>query len=333
MAMTTNHGLDQMPDVAPRSDIDCFDPTPRHYREALDWFLKLREKDLDTNPLFEKWKASDPSNEYAFAEVEALFSSSARVTQEAEYYFRPRQKPNRVWRRWMRGGFALAASFVLFLAVPPIPPLSYMRADATTGAGEMRQVRLKDGSLVTLNTRSAIKTDLDDKDRNVTLLGGEAFFDVAKDPSRPFRIKAGVAGVEVLGTKFNVHIEDGQTRISVVQGHVKIYRASNPENAVLLTPGQAADVSESGIARQSTSTSDLAWRNRELVFSYTPLRKVVHELNRYRVAPIYITDGSLGSSMVVGVFRTDAPDDAVRIIQRNLGMRSINLPTGHTFLY
>jgi transmembrane sensor len=321
------------PESEAHFDLDRFDPADLHYREALNWLLRLREREVVPCPEFEDWKARDPDHELAFAEMEALFNSSARAAHEAEYFFDPKSRTRRITRRWIQGGLALAASWVLFLALPPIPPLRYLRADAATGTGDVRTVRLQDGSQVTLNTRSAMDVKFDSHGRGAELLGGEAYFEIARDSTRPFQIQAGNAHVRVLGTKFNIYIEDDQTKIVVTHGRVEINSTKHPNDVAYLTEGQAAYVTASGITRQEGTKADTAWRNKKILFSYTPLRKVVHDLNRYRSAPIYIANGALGNSIVTGIFRTDDPEDSIRIIRRTLGIKSLTLPTGHTFLY
>ncbi|WEK45179.1 MAG: FecR domain-containing protein [Candidatus Andeanibacterium colombiense] len=330
--------LEDIPEIAggPRASLSAFAPTVAEYDAASDWLLRLRERDLETSREFEQWKLASPTHEYAFAEVEALFALSARPAQEAEYFYDSRERPRR-WpsRRWRWASMVIAASLALLLALPFAPNLGYLGADAATATGELRTVRLADGSRVTLNTASAIDADVTGgTTRKVTLRGGEAYFEVVHDPARPFLVHAGNADVRVLGTKFNIRIDADQSRIAVTQGHVRVALATNPKRTVDLLVGQEALADRAGLQKQGADTYEAtAWRHHQLLFSYVPLRLVVRDLNRYRRAPIYIANGALADNLVSGVFRTDDPDGALRIMERTMGIDSVTLPTGQTILY
>src|SRR5262249_5867202 len=131
------------------------------YDAAMDWLLRLRERDLTTCREFEAWKASDPGNEFAFAEVEALFADSTKAAKKANYFFDGRERPGRWMRRWRMAGAAMAAGIALFLALPYMPDLRYSGAEAVAKTGEVRSFVLSDGTRVTLNTASAFDADVD----------------------------------------------------------------------------------------------------------------------------------------------------------------------------
>jgi transmembrane sensor len=336
MAMI-EQSLEELPEIVggPRASLGEYVPTPAHYDAAADWLLRLRERDIETSPEFEQWKSDDPAHEYAFAEVEALFALSAHPAQEAAYFFDAHERPRSRAHGWRRWGMAMAASIALLLVVPMVPNLSYLGADAVTATGEIRAIRLADGSRVTLNTASAIDADIGAVGaRKVTLRGGEAFFEVAKDPARPFLVHTGKADVRVLGTRFNIRIDVDQSRIAVTEGNVRVALAADPSRAVDLVRGEEALADTAGLQKQGADTFEAtAWQRRQLLFSYVPLRLVVRDLNRYRSAKIYIASGALADNVVSGVFRTDDPEGAVRIMERTMGIDSLTLPTGQTILY
>src|SRR5262249_28159705 len=110
-----------------------------------------------------------------------------------------------------RAGWPLAAGLALCLlagAVSQGGRIADFGADAATGAGETQRLALADGSQVTLNTRTAVEDVSTANARGVRLKHGEAFFDVARDPARPFTVDAGPARIRVLGTHFNVRLLD-----------------------------------------------------------------------------------------------------------------------------
>ncbi|WEK45197.1 MAG: FecR domain-containing protein [Candidatus Andeanibacterium colombiense] len=325
-----------------RDGPERFEPTRAQYEAATEWLVRLRETEQSTNRAFEEWKAKDPAHEFAFAEAEAMFAASARPSQDAAQHYhrhwrplwRPYWRQVRRQRMWRYAGLAIAASLVLFLALPMFAALRYLGADAATGAGETRVLRLADGSRVTLNSASAIDLDLTPTHRHVRLIGGEAYFEVAKDPAHPFTVDAGNAAVRVLGTRFNIRMDGDQSVVSVTEGRVRTAAARRPDGAIVLTAGQEALVSARGVQRRAMNAFVAsAWRRHEIAFQQAPLRAVVDELDRYRRAPIYIANQALVNHRVTGIFATDDPEEAVRILKENLGFESVTLPTGQTFLY
>jgi transmembrane sensor len=231
-------------------------------------------------------------------------------------------------------GLGIAASLALFLVLPELDGIQYLTADARTRAGEMRTIRLSDGSRVTLNTASAIDTDITPTRRGMRLLRGEAYFEVAKNPAKPFTVDTGSASVRVLGTKFNVRMDDEQNIVSVTEGRVRTASTARPESAIVLTAGQEALVGRNGVQlRAANSFLSGAWRQHEIAFQQTPLRAVVQELNRYRSRSIYIVNSALVNRRVTGIFSTDNPEEALRILEENLGVEATTLPTGQAFLY
>jgi len=316
----------------------AYEPTRVHYRKAAEWLMRLRENDLATSRGFERWKASDPANAYAFSEIEGLFAESAQPAQKMPYFFDGRRPPRRLlgaWRPHLRwAGMAIAACLLLMLLPIDFDRIRYFDADAITSPGEIRRFALKDGSIVTLNSGSAIKVDMSAHQRTIQLLDGEAYFEIAKDKSRPMAVFAGDARVHVVGTKFNIRIGESSTRVSVTKGLVRVAPSDHPQAITLLPAGQEAVVNRTLLRTQDLDTLNIEpWRHHRLILSYTPLRVAVREFNRYRRSPIILMNSALANNVVSGVFSTEDPADTIRILEENLGVESITLPTGQTLLY
>jgi transmembrane sensor len=318
----------------PPQPMAAYEPSREQYRKAAEWLLRLREKGLETSRGFERWKSKDPAHAFAYAELEGLFSESLQPARDAPYFFEGRRPPRRFAGGWI-AGMAIAASLLLALMPLNLDAIRYFNADAVTAPGETRRVTLADGSVVTLNSGSAIETDMTSPtQRTIKLLGGEAFFEIAKNKSRPAMILAGDAHVRVVGTKFNIRIDDYKTKVSVTEGLVRIAPNGHPDQFSLLPAGQEAIVSSDLVRTQPVDLLNIeSWRHHRLILSYMPLRSAVREFNRYRRAPIIIANGALAAKVVSGVFATDDPDDILRILEQNLGVESFTLPTGQTFLY
>jgi transmembrane sensor len=310
-----------------------YEPEEQHYQAAADWLCQLRERGVATEPAFEAWKAEHPAHAFAIAELDALFAGSGKPAHElrAELKASKAASKHRRWPIWATG---IAACVALAALTPILPPLRYIGADYTSHTGEVRALRLADGSRVTLNSKSAIDADISSQARSTHLRGGEAFFEVAKDPARPFTVLADHAILKVLGTKFNVRMADDQTTISVVEGRVWVASRTHADQTVVLTRGHEALVDKSGLQIQNIRGGQVdAWRQHKLLFVATPVRVVIKELNRYRTMPIVLTNNALGNYKVTGVFSTQDTDSAVRSFERIIGASSYATPIGITLLY
>ncbi len=318
----------------PESFETC-EPGEGHYRAAAQWLLRLREGDRMTSPAFERWRDADPAHRFAFAEVEAMFAASAPASRDVGPYV-ARRRGGQLLRRFGRGALAaMAGCLLLMLGLSQVDRIAAIGADAETGAGRHMRYAMADGSRVTLNTRSVIDADTNGERRRVRLRRGEAYFEVARDPTRPFTVRAGDASIRVLGTKFNVRIDEaGRTIVSVVEGHVHVASTKDPAHVADLVIGQEALVAGGQVSKRAADLFVVnAWRRGEAIFMRAPLSQAVAELNRYREHPIYLLNRDLADDRITGVFPTDDPRRAVKMIDTILGAQSVTLPTGHTVIY
>ncbi|MFD2427832.1 FecR family protein [Sphingobium scionense] len=106
-----------------------------------------------------------------------------------------------------------------------------------TALGETRTVQLADGSRIHLNTNSSVEVALRDDIRQITLLKGEAQFDVAHDKKRPFIVNADGTLVRAVGTMFNVRLRADVTELTVIEGIVAV---RNGDSAVRRIESAAA---------------------------------------------------------------------------------------------
>lgn len=154
----------------------------------------------------------------------------------------------------------------------------------STPRGGQYQLLLPDGSKVWLNSESSITYPVvfADKERKVKI-SGEAYFEVAKDKTKPFRVETGDMQVEVLGTHFNVraYAEDGPTKTSLLEGSVKI-------DQQILKPGEAF---MNGRIVPTNVDQDVAWKNGIFNFNNQNLSQVMKQLARWYDLDVDYTDG------------------------------------------
>lgn len=152
----------------------------------------------------------------------------------------------------------------------------------TPRGGQYKMV-LSDGTKVFLNAESSIRfpTAFVEGQRRVTV-SGEVYFEVAKDNMRPFIVTANRAEIQVLGTKFNVNTHTVHlVRTSLLEGSVKV---SIPGHAVLLKPGQSADVCDDKsyvTVAETDLNADLAWIEGYFNFKNTPIKELMTQLARW----------------------------------------------------
>ena len=182
--------------------------------------------------------------------------------------------------------------------------------------GDQRTIRLDDGSLMHLNSNSRARVRYSRQQRLVELEQGQAMFDVARDPTRPFQVHAGRTAVLAVGTQFDVYRRDAEhVTVTVVEGRVEVVdrsAADSKTNATrstsLLRPMRldAGQQIETGRDRPVLSQVDVnttkAWVRREIVFTGKPLAEVADEFNRYLSVPVYIDDAALRATRISGIF-------------------------------
>jgi transmembrane sensor len=199
-----------------------------------------------------------------------------------------------------------------------------------THVGSIEGVTLADGSRVLLNTDSKIRVEISATERRIQLNRGEAFFDVAKEPTRPFVVVAGEQRVVAVGTKFSVrrfeHRSD-EVQVVVTEGRV---RMEPPTSAVKLPPvtvaaGNIARGSGAGVLLDAEPERPvdeyLTWRTGFLMFRATPLAEAAAEFNRYNATKIVIDDAAVGAVRIGGNFRSDNVEVFVRLVERSFPVR------------
>lgn len=185
-----------------------------------------------------------------------------------------------------------------------------------TGVGERRIVTLKDGSVLSLDAMSRVSVRYSEGARKLTLQEGQARFDVAHDPGRPFSVAARDRTVVATGTAFNIDLLEPEVRVTLIEGRVLILRKSAalplfkpaaPVKPVELRAGEAL-VASADRPQASVKTADLeqvtAWQDGKFVFRREPLAEAVERINRYTDRKITIADARTGDIPVSGVFNT-----------------------------
>lgn len=206
----------------------------------------------------------------------------------------------RTW--WM----SIAASLFLVTSFALIYYSSYYNPLITISSGNFanKQVTLADGSLVTLNANSTLKYfKLLSGDKRQVRLEGEAFFEVTKNPARPFVIEAGKGQVKVLGTSFNVNTAQAQVEVTVRTGKVQLSSTEKRGLAITLLPGNRGTLHNDQLEKDTVaSENEYAWKTGILVFRKERMSSLVKVLENTYHRKI-ILDNNAASCAVTATFK------------------------------
>ena len=230
----------------------------------------------------------------------------------------------------------VAASFVLAVSLG-WGWMQYTAVEQTaysTPMGSVRTVLLSDGSRATLSSDSRIRVALSHGERHIDLEQGEAYFEVSKDPERPFVVVAGERQVIAVGTRFAVRRDSADLRVVVTEGSVRLQPGSTgnatPPRPTLLQAGSMALASAHGVLVRSGSIEDaereVDWRGGYLTFRGSTLADAAIEFNRYNARKIVMGDAEVAALRVGGNFRWSNTETFVRLLERGFPVRAEQQP-------
>jgi transmembrane sensor len=338
--------------------------------QASDWFVQNDAAPLDAgqSAAFVTWLQASPlhveeflgvatlgrnlrglgrSGEFSLDDLLARAGSAEEGAGRFAWLSLPAGDGNRGTRRWQTAAMTALAIVLAIVGLRQWFRLSAVQPELAAGAppalqfrtqhGEQRTIRLPDNSVLHLNTDSAATVRYDAAQRLVILDSGEAALEVTHEPQRSFKVRAGLAEVTDLGTRFDVRLNADSTLVTVTDGRVAVARAGAPEQPpasgaartsaeapVVIVANQQVRVEaehwpptpEAVNAEHTT-----AWLHRQISFDHEPLGLVAAEFNRYAAKPIEITSPALRDLQVSGVFSTDDPEEFLAFLRSLQGVR------------
>jgi transmembrane sensor len=304
---------------------------------AARWFARRRSGELTATETQEldAWLAASPDHREAFRDlqiawrdVETMRDDPRIMAMRAEAAAAPNPLRRRILTGAIAAAFAVAAVGLATLGGREVLWSSHRYSDQEyrTGVGQRATVTLPDGTMLTLNTDSRVRTRASGDRRLVYLDRGQAFFKVAKDRDHPFVVTAAGRTITALGTAFDVRVDDGRLfKVTLVEGRVRVEAppARAPAAPSAPTPqGQATEmVAGTQLVEREDAKWDLArtdvrretsWTTGQLVFYSAPLTQVVAELNRYSDKKIVIDDESYAARPISGTFKAGDVDTFAR---------------------
>lgn len=286
-------------------------------RDAAEWAIALdRGLSAKEQKTLDIWLAKDRRREGALVRARAIWLAASGATTKAAAKPSPRG-PDRRWV--LTGSMAAGLAGAIGLGVHVA-----RRGDFRTRRGEVRRLAMADGSEAVLNAQTRMNVRLSDRQRRVDLESGEAWFDVAKDPSRPFVVTTSSARVIAVGTAFSVR-EDGElTEIVVSEGRVRVEPSAG--KVVYLSAGETLQVAQARPARKvDLGPSDLrrrlAWREGLIMLDGETLAEAAAQFSQYGGRRIVVAP-EVAERRVVGVFRIH---DAMGFAQANADLMSLKI--------
>jgi transmembrane sensor len=293
--------------------------------QAARWVVRADQGELTGADRIEldAWLARDSRRRGAYARAEAAWVMLSRA--KALNGISPETSSpgrRRVDRRGLLAGFGATVAACMAIAVVP----RLLSARYGTAVGEIRRVPLSDGSIVAINTDTVLDVAMRPKLRQVKLDRGEAWFQVAKDPQRPFVVESGPVRVRAVGTAFSVRRRDGGCQVLVTEGVVEVWSNGIGAAPRHVKAGERIFVSdEGGPARPAAApidvTRNLAWREGQIVLDGEAFAAAAAEFNRYNDRKIVIADGAMADEKLVGWFRTNEPESFARAVASSFGGR------------
>lgn len=309
----------------------------RAMAEAAGWKVALSESGHESSPELEAWLA-DPAHAHAWTLLQAsddwwdqnaaapeVMAARSEALQRALDQGR---KARLLSRRSAVASIGMAAAALAASSV-------WWRSQhevLTTGIGEQRTVILGDGSRITMDSDTQLHVFLGSHERRMELRRGQALFDVAHDPSRPFSVAARDRIVVAHGTSFNVDLMGTAVAVTLIKGKVDVFegiragltRELEPgERLARLKPGEqfGGTAAQAGLQRTIDPENVTAWKTGQIVVDDETLEQVVIRLRRYSTGRLSVAPDA-ASLRVSGVFNVGDIQTFTAMVQRALPVRA-----------
>jgi transmembrane sensor len=294
----------------------------------------------------QKWIASDIKNERLYREFHKVRDSvdilavykeldpdaswealDQKLDSDSQFSTSHRKKYYTLW--W----FSAAAVLLCFVSIALYQWTNSKNITLTTAANEKRQYSLPDGSVIILNENTTVRYNLNkfERDRGLSLLEGEAFFEVVHDPSKVFHIDMGDLRVTDIGTSFMVQRSGPEISVIVSSGRVAFEQLSSG-NHVILDPGKKGIFlkgAKSIIEAPNPHLNYKSWIDKKLYFRNTPLLEVTKELKRTYGVNVTLRDNRLRKRTLSASLKYATADSALLVISESLQLKVHKANTGY----
>jgi transmembrane sensor len=318
-------------------------PSARSARaEAAAWIVRLHgpQRSPELEAAFRDWLAADPENGSQFERVTETWDAGASLPIAGLPRI-PERRETQGPRRWT------LAAVILPLLTCGLVAWGAWRwwADPTytTVVGEQRVVRLDDGTRISLNSGTRMHIAYNKQRRRVMLDGGEAYFDVAYDPIRPFTVIAGDREVLALGTVFVIRYDNTQMAVTLLEGKIAVLPPTTPGNEdeqnqkpsaqkssdeLILIPGERVTIHPGKAPKVDVPRMEtvVAWRHGEVILDRTVMADAVAELNRYDKTQLVIDDPRVAALAISGIYQAGDSEEFARSMAKLYDLDIVDQP-------
>ena len=253
---------------------------------AIAWQLSLDCANPVEREEFAKWHAAHEEHARAWRQLGMLDQRFSVASGPARTALLQSREGIRRRVRKLGNGLATVVAVIglAMFAGERYLPVDYWLADQRTATGEQRTLRLSDGTVINLNTHSAVDVRFDEKQRRVILQDGEILVETGHGDARPFIVETREGSMRALGTRFLVKREEDGTRLSVLKSAVAAHPESSPDEQIL-QEGQQVLMRRDGLGpQQALNLGADAWTRGMLVVDNARLGDLIDELGADVVA-------------------------------------------------
>ena len=311
--------------------------------EASIWLVRLDNGNLSEQSRIElrKWLSADERHRVALKAMADIWDDMDEILMIADN----KSSPNKL-SLWpilkpilKPVSLAASVSFIALLLWFSMPNDVHKNSYATL-VGQQMDTTFNDGSIIHLNTNSHIETEFSDDKRIIKLIKGEALFEVAHDPNRPFIVYAGDRLVQAIGTKFIVHLKAEDIQVTVTDGKVKTSKVAlnktladissldsnaTKEDDFYITKGEKLVINKDKAPsliqiEDENMDREISWLNGKLIFVNEKLSYVIEEINRYVEVEIVLKDPAMNNITISGRFDLQDSEALIEAIKLSFNM-------------
>lgn len=299
-------------------------------------YLSNEATPAEQEQLFD-WVSQNPENKKVFDDYVSLWSvrqnasrqfnvqsGLSRLNDRINDFEKQEQRKNAFWNVWNMAAAILllvVSGFTLYFnGIAAFEDHAQSLLSETSATDQLSVVTLSDGSVITLNKQATLKypATFDAKTREV-YLSGEAFFQVAKDSSKPFVIHANGITTTVLGTSFNVKASADSVTVSVATGKVRV---SDGRQTQLVMPYERVLYSDATFTKSSSDLSELNWNSRVLEFNDITLGQAAELISQFYEIQVTFQHEKLKNCVITGKFKNQRLETVLQAIEFSTDVHS-----------
>lgn len=299
-------------------------------------YLSNEATPAEQEQLFD-WVSQNPENKKVFDDYVSLWSvrqnasrefnvqsGLSRLNDRINEFEKQEQRKNAFWNVWNMAAAILllvVSGFTLYFnGIAAFEDHAQSLLSETSATDQLSVVTLSDGSVITLNKQATLKypATFDAKTREV-YLSGEAFFQVAKDSSKPFVIHANGVTTTVLGTSFNVKASADSVTVSVATGKVRV---SDGRQTQLVMPYERVLYSDATFTKSSSDLSELNWNSRVLEFNDITLGQAAELISQFYEIQVTFQHEKLKNCVITGKFKNQRLETVLQAIEFSTDVHS-----------